>query len=265
MPTFSRRRSLIALAGIVGTAAAIAPALATTSSTSAAPVFTKPMMLKGYAGGEPSLAIDPLHPNYVYVTAPQAIPSAANNALWATGLFSGPTPAPKGVGFWASRDGGRTFPIAQNVGSAAGGGDSDVEVGADGTVYIADLEAAGAAICTSTDHGKTVTSGNAASAADKCDSVTTNQQGPENDRQWLNVGRGQTDAVYLTYHDFAGGFPIIERSTDGGKTWHLALKSSVMFGPVAWAPQESKIAYAIGFDRSFWRSADGGLTWKQVS
>lgn len=57
----------------------------------------------------------------------------------------------------------------------------------------------------------------------------------------------------------------IERSTDGGKTWHLALKSSVMFGPVAWAPQQSKIAYAIGFDRSFWRSADGGLTWKQVS
>jgi photosystem II stability/assembly factor-like uncharacterized protein len=57
----------------------------------------------------------------------------------------------------------------------------------------------------------------------------------------------------------------IERSTDGGKTWHLALKSSVMFGPVAWAPQQSKIAYAIGFDRSFWRSEDGGVTWKQVS
>jgi BNR/Asp-box repeat len=57
----------------------------------------------------------------------------------------------------------------------------------------------------------------------------------------------------------------IERSTDGGKTWHLALKSNVMFGPVAWAPQQSKIAYAVGFDRSFWRSDDGGQTWKPVS
>jgi len=57
----------------------------------------------------------------------------------------------------------------------------------------------------------------------------------------------------------------IERSTDGGKTWQLALKSNVMFGPVAWAPKQSKIAYAIGFDRSFWRSDDGGQTWKQVS
>ena len=57
----------------------------------------------------------------------------------------------------------------------------------------------------------------------------------------------------------------IERSTDGGKTWHLALKSNVMFGPVAWAPQQSKIAYAVGFDRSFWRSDDGGETWKPVS
>jgi photosystem II stability/assembly factor-like uncharacterized protein len=57
----------------------------------------------------------------------------------------------------------------------------------------------------------------------------------------------------------------IERSTDGGKTWHLALKSKVMFGPVAWAAKQAKIAYAIGFDRSFWRSDDGGQTWKKVS
>ena len=57
----------------------------------------------------------------------------------------------------------------------------------------------------------------------------------------------------------------IERSSDGGTTWHLALKSKVMFGPVAWGPEKSKIAYAIGFDRSFWRSDDGGRTWRQVS
>ena len=57
----------------------------------------------------------------------------------------------------------------------------------------------------------------------------------------------------------------IESSSDGGKTWHLALKSNVMFGPVAWAPSASDVAYAIGFDRSFWRSDDGGKTWAKVS
>lgn len=57
----------------------------------------------------------------------------------------------------------------------------------------------------------------------------------------------------------------IERSTDGGKTWQLALNSPVMFGPVAFAPKQTQVAYAIGFDRSFWRSDDGGKTWKKVS
>src|SRR3954447_1248395 len=141
VPRIARPRTAVLAAGLVGTAVAVAPALATTTAVSRAAVFTKRMTLKGYAGGEPSLALDPVHPSNVYVTAPQAIPSIANNALWSTGLFSGPTPAPKGVGFWASHDGGRTFPIAQNIGSAIGGGDSDVEVGSDGTVYVADLEA----------------------------------------------------------------------------------------------------------------------------
>jgi len=57
----------------------------------------------------------------------------------------------------------------------------------------------------------------------------------------------------------------IERSTDAGKTWHTSLKSSVMFGPIAFAPSQSDIAYAVGFDRSLWRSEDGGATWKRLS
>jgi photosystem II stability/assembly factor-like uncharacterized protein len=57
----------------------------------------------------------------------------------------------------------------------------------------------------------------------------------------------------------------IFRSADGGKTWQLALKSNVMFGPVAWAAPDSGVAYAVGFDRSFWRTDDSGATWRQVS
>jgi photosystem II stability/assembly factor-like uncharacterized protein len=57
----------------------------------------------------------------------------------------------------------------------------------------------------------------------------------------------------------------VERSTDGGKTWDVVLKSDVMFGPVAWAPTESDVAYAVGFDRSLWRSEDAGDSWQKVS
>jgi len=53
----------------------------------------------------------------------------------------------------------------------------------------------------------------------------------------------------------------VEMSTDGGKTWHVALKSTVMFGPVAWAANTPSVAYAVGFDGSVWRSADGGKSW----
>jgi len=57
----------------------------------------------------------------------------------------------------------------------------------------------------------------------------------------------------------------VESSSDGGKTWRSVLHSKVMFGPTAWAPGDAKVAYAVGFDRSLWRSDDGGATWKKVS
>ena len=54
-------------------------------------------------------------------------------------------------------------------------------------------------------------------------------------------------------------------STDAGKTWHPALKSKVMFGPIAYAPGSSGIAYAIGFDGSVWHSTNAGVSWAQVT
>jgi hypothetical protein len=156
-----------------------------------------------YGGGEPSLAFDPSGDGHVYVTAPQGIPTAAGNAL-------GAGDAASGVAVWASSDHGATFPTTTITGAGNGGGDSDVEVMGDHSLLVTDLEAAAAAICTSTDFGKTFKD---------CDGgMAKNQQGPENDRQWLTRGT-KPGEVYLTYHDFAGGFPIIERSTDGGQTF----------------------------------------------
>ena len=48
----------------------------------------------------------------------------------------------------------------------------------------------------------------------------------------------------------------VELSTDGGKTWHPALKSNVMFGPVAWSASSKDTAYAVGFDGSVWKTDD---------
>jgi hypothetical protein len=163
--------------------------------------FTSPQQLPKFAGGEPSLAFDPNGTGDAYVVAPQGIPAAAGEVLLGT--------AANGIGFWGSHDGGRTFPEVVNPGTGTGGGDSDVEVATDHTVLVADLEAAAAAICISTDRGK--------SFPDCQSGETENQEGPENDRQWLT--RGTKGEMYLTYHDFAGGFPIIEKSTDGGHTF----------------------------------------------
>jgi photosystem II stability/assembly factor-like uncharacterized protein len=54
-------------------------------------------------------------------------------------------------------------------------------------------------------------------------------------------------------------------SADGGKTWEPSLKSSVMFGPVAFAPSAPNVAYAVGWDHSLWRTADAGKTWSRVA
>ncbi len=180
--------------------ATIVATLAFTASAQALE-FTSPQQLPKWAGGEPSLTFDPSGNGDTYVTAPQGIPSAAGAAIGAA--------ATKGVGFWGSHDGGVSFPEVLNTGSGSGGGDSDVEVGADGTVFVADLEAVAADICTSHDHGHSFPD---------CDTpFAKNQQGPENDREWLT--RGTHGEIYLTYHDFAAGFPLIYKSTDGAQTF----------------------------------------------
>jgi hypothetical protein len=156
-----------------------------------------------WSGGEPSIAFDPAGNGHVYVTAPQFIPTAVDHALGA-----GPD-SDVGAASWASGDHGLSWPDAVLTGAANGGGDTDVEVADDHSVFVADLEAVATDICTSHDFGK--------SYEDCEQGLAKNQQGPENDRQWLTRGPG--GVLYLTYHDFAGGFPIIERSTDGGKTF----------------------------------------------
>lgn len=180
---------------------------ATAAQRTPATTWQRPTKLGQWAGGEPSAAFDPSGNGAVYIAAPQSIPTGANLVLGGA--------ATKGVGFWASHDHGRTFPISSDIGSAVGGGDSDVDVAPDHSVYVTDLEAAATSICRSTDGGRTF--GDASAVNLGCSLVNTGQTGPDNDRQWLN--HGPNGVEYLTYHDFAANVPLVYRSTDHGTTF----------------------------------------------
>lgn len=201
----------VALACLAGAAVGVT-AFSAQAARPAPLAWGTPYKLGPWAGGEPSVAFDPSGNGAVYVVAPQGIPSGAMTAV---NVIPGQKYATKGIGFWASRDHGRTFPFSANIGSALGGGDSDVEVAGDHTVYVTDLEAAATSICRSTDGGRSFADASPVNLG--CASINTNQSGPDNDRQWLN--RGPKGVLYLTYHDFAGNIPLMYRSTDRGQTF----------------------------------------------
>ena len=189
-----RRHALVVLAGAL-TALAGATLPAQSAPHRATATFGKPVQLPTFDGGEPSLAAD--GKGGVYVTAPQGLGGGA------------------GIGFWGSHDHGKTFPISLRIGSSVGGGDSDVEVGKDGTVYVADLELAANAICRSTNGGKSFV--DAASGQDCAKGIVASQYGYVSDREWLN--HGPSGEVYLTYHDGHAELPYTLRSDDQARTF----------------------------------------------
>src|SRR3954454_2516808 len=167
-----RSRSAVATAVLAG----VALALAAPSAGARGLSFSNPLKLpnsppKGeLQGGEPSVAFDPAGRS-VYVVAP----GGGENG---------------GVGFWRSSDGGRTFPRGKSLGSVLGGSDSDVDVGPDHTVYVADLELAANALCRSHNRGATFDS--------NCDTgIATNQTGFESDREWVTPSPTNPKLVYF--------------------------------------------------------------------
>src|SRR3954471_22245775 len=190
--TFTSRGSRV----VRGAAVIVAGAMLVLTSSASALTFSDPAALPKslpgtgqMQGGEPSIAFDPSGDGHLYSVAPGG--------------------EDKGVNFWASADGGNFWNYFRTIGSSAGGGDSDVEVGIDHKVYALDLEVASSAVCRSTDFGKTF--------GDGCETgQAENQAGAEEDRQWLAHDPNDKNVVYFNYHDFALQAPIIEKSTDGG-------------------------------------------------
>jgi photosystem II stability/assembly factor-like uncharacterized protein len=144
------------------------------------------------------------------------------------------------------------------------------------TVYVA---LAGAGLYRSTDLGRTFRSISlAVGPAIRALAVTSKQiiagdvatgvYLSPNGQDWLHTARGMIMALAVggsnREHVLAASWGIA-RSNDGGRRWRTTLHSHVMFGAVAWAPSDPALAYAVGDNRSFWRSSDGGSNWMRVS
>jgi photosystem II stability/assembly factor-like uncharacterized protein len=54
-------------------------------------------------------------------------------------------------------------------------------------------------------------------------------------------------------------------STDAGSNWRLVHPLFDGAGPVAWAPSAPKTAFAVGFDRKLYRTADAGSSWRPAT
>jgi hypothetical protein len=205
-----QRRSfaLVVAAVVLGAATAVVSASADATT---AVHFAKPVKLAGGCGGEPSIDHDAS--GHIYVSSPKGILAAVASC---EGLASGTS----GIATWVSNNGGKTFSDKITAGTLNGGGDSDTTVDpTNGDVYVADLEAAAADVCVSHDRGKTYVT--AVTGQESCTSPVnlTGQAGPDNDREWV-VTYGPTASyphhdVYLAFHDFTAGVPLVYVSQDG--------------------------------------------------
>lgn len=54
-------------------------------------------------------------------------------------------------------------------------------------------------------------------------------------------------------------------STDGGGSWRQVLALEQGAGPIAWSKSNPDLAYAVGFDRIFYRTSDRGRSWRPVT
>jgi hypothetical protein len=133
-------------------------------------------------------------------------------AISRTGTVYATTPGDGGVVLARSDDKGRTWtklPTARSTATQAAlkGGDSDVVVAEDGTVYAADLNADGITVFRSTDKGQTFPQQSFINST--------------SDREWLAVTGPHGENVFVVWHEIATGTMLGAVSTDSGKTFGL--------------------------------------------
>jgi hypothetical protein len=157
-----------------------------------------PVHLPTSGDGEPSIAVDRLHGDATYVSAPVGVPAILGGNQG-------------GVDFWRSFDHAASWSYSQPFfTNSTGGGDSHVVVDTAGDVFLADLAATNIWVGKSTDHGATFAS--------------TTPAGIVSDRQWLATwtapGAVAPAKVFLYFHSLnADNLPYECISLDGGTVW----------------------------------------------
>ncbi|MDQ3858209.1 MAG: YCF48-related protein [Actinomycetota bacterium] len=141
-----------------------------------------------------------------------------------------------GKGLYRSDDGGRSFRlISEDVGPRVGA----LAITKDGMLFAAD--------------------------ADRGVLVNANGDGVE----WVKALAMPTLGLAANALDpprsrvLAAGRSV-QLTTDRG-VWKVVLPIRRGAGPVAFAPSNPRIAYAVGFDRRLYRSDDAGETWRRVA
>jgi photosystem II stability/assembly factor-like uncharacterized protein len=138
-----------------------------------------------------------------------------------------------GQGLYRSRDAGQSFEL---ISGDVGGAVMALAVTADGRILAGDMQQG---LLVSNDAGKS----------------------------WKPVLRADLMGLAINPDDpstvVATG-PGILLSRDGGRTWNEALALADGAGPVAWSPSDSDVGYAVGFDRTLYRTSDRGQSWQPV-
>ena len=87
-------------------------------------------------------------------------------------------------------------------------------------------------------------------------------------RTWSDVADGGVLGLAVAETEpprvLAGGESGVALGADGRTEWKIVHPVSAGAGPVAFAPSDASVAYAVGFDRKLYRSDDGGETWAEV-
>jgi photosystem II stability/assembly factor-like uncharacterized protein len=138
-----------------------------------------------------------------------------------------------GAGLYRSNDGGKSFEL---VTREVGGGVMALAVTSSGRILAGDMRQG---LYSSADGGKTW--------------KPTLQEG----LMGLAVNPKDPKRIVATG-------PGILLSTDGGRSWDEVLPLQQGAGPVAWAPSRPRVGYVVGFDKTLYKTEDGGATWRLV-
>ena len=165
--------------------------------------------------GEPSVVVDRLHGDRVYVSAPVGVPSGFGCAV------NGQTDGCNGINFWYSTDGGNTFTFC-NASDPNGGGDSTIALDSTGSIYSADL--AGSNVDTqkfpSTASGAPTLKGGS-----NCGFSESGPTAAQSDREWLaaflaNPKSGTSATkVLLSFHTLSDNMPYECQGVNGGSAY----------------------------------------------